>query len=479
MNELELTGLATMRDCWITGGTTFDLAPAAWKEIAAGAPPDERERLLLAIAAQALDVGLRPAAPKTLKRRPPLPRLGLPLLPERLRPLLRAALKNAADARRKARVATLVASRGYVLHPMDWMPPASDHNSPDIYAPWIDWQASLEGLKIAPQEQLTAQNWDDFYPAARRIALGEMRRRDPATARSLIEAKAPGEPAEVRLALIELMHFGLTPADAPFLKSLATDRSGKVQELAGRLLARLGEHGRTGDGGADDPVAELAAFIAEGKSGFIRRRTTYTPVKLKSPAQEKRRAELFETCNLVDLATRFGVSEADFIAAWQFGSDSTADIYIARMVAASGSDAAVAQMADTLVAEGGKTAPFVLHLMPRLDRSRKRALVRLILKDTKYLGALNLAEGVEASWLEWPDLANSQTLPALRSAVAGNDDAMKRTIDDMLETMGFLGTAATAEKLIGDIVAAGMPPAAASLAFLRLNAALTGPGPNT
>ena len=81
--------------------------------------------------------------------------------------------------------------------------------------------------------------------------------------------------------------------------------------------------------------------------------------------------------------------------------------------------------------------------------------------------------------LEWPDLTSSQTLPTLRSAVAGNDDAVKRTIDDILETMGFLATAATAEKLIGDIVAAGMPPAAASLAFLRLNAAVAGPGPNT
>ncbi|ESZ73715.1 hypothetical protein X727_01100 [Mesorhizobium sp. L103C119B0] len=478
MNELELTGLATMRDCWITGGTAFDLAPTAWKEIAGGASPDERERRLLAIAAQALDVGLRPSAPKTLKRRPPLPRLGLPLLPERLRPLLRAALKNAADAQRKSRVATLVASRGYVLHPMDWMPSASDQNSPDIYAPWIDWQASVEGLKIAPQEQLTAQNWDDFYPAARRIALAEMRRRDPATARSLMEAKATGEPAEVRLALIELMHCNLTPTDAPFLKSLATDRSGKVQELAGRLLARLGEHGRPGNDGADDPVAELAAFITEGKSGFIRRRTTYTPAKLKSAAQEKRRAELFETCNLVDLASRFGVSESDFIATWQFGADKNADIQISRMVAASGSDAAVTQMADTLIAEGGKPALFVLHLTPRLDSRRKRVLVRLILKDTpQYVSTLTLAEGFEANWLDWPDLTNGQSLAALRSAVAGNDDAMKRTVDDLLETLGFLATAATAEKLIEHVVAAGMPPAAASLAFLRLNAALTGTNP--
>ncbi|MGX5846280.1 DUF5691 domain-containing protein [Mesorhizobium sp. PL10] len=473
MNELEQTGLATMRDCWITGGTTFDLAPAAWKEIAGGASPDERERRLLAIAAQALDVGLRPAAPKALKRRPPLPRLGLPLLPERLRPLLRAALKNAADARRKSRVATLVASRGYVLHPMDWMPSASDQNSADIYAPWIDWQASLEGLKIAPQEQLAVRNWDDFYPAARRSALAEMRRRDSAAARDLIEAKAPGEPAEVRLALIELMHFGLSSADAPFLKSLASDRSGKVQELAGRLLARLGEHGRAGDGGTDDPVAELAAFIAEGKSGFIRRRTTYTPAKLKSPAQENRRIELFASCYLVDLAARFGKTESDFIDAWQFGVDDKADLSLVRMVAVSGSDATVAQMADALAAEGGKPALFVFHLMLRLDSGRKRTLIRQILNDAQNLEALNLVEGAEAGWVEWGDLTNGKALSVLRAKVAGNDEPAKRSADHVLETIGFLATAATAERLIGDTVAAGMPPAAASLALLRLNAALT------
>lgn len=473
MNEIEQTGLATMRDCWITGGTTFDLAPAAWKEIAGSAGPDERERRLLAIAAQALEIALRPAAPKTLKRRPPLPELALPMLPERLRPLLRATLKHASDTRGKTRVVTLVASRGFVLHPMDWMPAASDQNSPDVYAPWIDWQSGVDGEKHTSQEHLTAENWDDFYPAARRTALADMRRTAPASARQLIETKGPGEPAEVRLALIELMRFGLGADDVPFLQSLSADRSGKVRELAGRLLARLGEHGQPG--GPEDPTAELAAFIAEGKSGFIRRRITYTPAKLKSPAQERRRAELFETCNLVDLAARFGVTESDFIGAWQFGADNNADILVARMVAASGSDAAVTHMADTLVAEGGKPALFVLHLMPRLDSRRKRVLVRLILKDTQYLGALNLAEGLEASWLEWADLTNGQTLPALRSAVAGKHEAVRRGVDQLLETMGFLATAATAEKLIGDVVAAGMAPAAPSLGLLRLNASLAGP----
>lgn len=479
MNEIEQTGLATMRDCWITGGATFDLAPAAWQQIASSANPDERERRLLAIAAQALDVALRPAAPKMLKQRPPLPELALPMLPERLRPLLRAALKHATDARTKTRVATLVASRGFVLHPMDWMPSASYQESPDVYAPWVDWQAGVDGEKQSRREQLTVETWDDFYPAARRTALADMRRTAPALARQLIEAKGSSEPAEIRSALIELMRFGLGADDVPFLKSLSADRSGRVRELAGRLLARLGEHGNPGDDGTEDPTAELAAFIAEGKSGFIRRRTTYTPIRLKAPAQEARRGDLFATCYLGDLAAHFGVTESDFLGAWQFGVDDNADLFLVRMVSVSGSDAAVAHLADTLGAGGGKPALLVLHLMARLDSGRKRVLIRQILKDTYDLHALIQVEGIEAGWLEWVDLTNGQTLPALRSAVAGNDEPVKRSADQTLENLGFLATAATAEKLIGDVVAAGMAPAAPSLGLLRLNAALAGPGIDT
>ncbi|TGS65768.1 hypothetical protein EN817_25935 [Mesorhizobium sp. M3A.F.Ca.ET.174.01.1.1] len=469
MNELEQAGLARLRDGWISGGAVFELAPVEWKHVAAASTSDEQERRLLAIAAQALDVALRPAAPKTLKRRPPLPVLALPMLPDRLRPLLRAALRQAADARRKTLVIKLVASRGYVTHPMDWIPAASDQNAPDVYAPWIDWQTSAEQERQGSHEKLSAGNWADFYPAARRVALAAMRRSDPAAARLLIEAKASAESAEVRLSLVELIRIGLGPDDAPFLKSLATDRSGKVRELAGRMLAMLGEHG---EAGPDVPVTELAGFIEEGKAGFIRRRTTFGPVKTKSHAQEQRRAELFELCNLVDLAARFGVTEVDFITGWQFGTDHNADILLSRMVAASGSDTAVAHMADMLVAEGGKHVFRALQLTPRLDNRRKRVLVRLILKQANYLGMLNLAENLDAGWLDWDDLTNGQVLPALRSIIGGNDDAMRQGVHDFLEIMGFLATATAATRLIEDLVAAGLPPASPSLGLLRLNAAL-------
>ena len=474
MNELDQAGLARLRDGWISGGAAFELAPAEWKEVAAASSPDEQERRLLAIAAQALDVALRPAAPKTLKRRSPLPVLALPMLPERLRPLLRAGLKYAADARLKTRVAALVASRGFVLHPMDWMPSASYQESPEVYAPWVDWQAGVDGDKQSLREQLTAESWDDFYPAARRSALIDLRRSAPALARTLVETKAASEPAEVRLALIELMRFGLSADDVPFLKSLSADRSGKVREMAGRLLARLGEHGNPTEGGSQDPIAELAAFIEEGKSGFIRRRTTYAPVKLKSPAQQSRRADLFASCYFGDLVARFGKTEPYFIGAWQFGVDDGADLFLVRMIAVSGSDAAVASLADLLVAAGGKQAILVLQLMVRLDDGRKRVLIRQILDDGQNLAALNLVEGAEAGWLEWGDLAKGKALPALRSAVSGDNDVARRSAEQYLETLGFLASAATAEKLIGDIVAAGLPPASPSLGLLRLNAALSG-----
>ncbi|TIX37916.1 MAG: hypothetical protein E5V40_20935 [Mesorhizobium sp.] len=83
-----------------------------------------------------------------------------------------------------------------------------------------------------------------------------------------------------------------------------------------------------------------------------------------------------------------------------------------------------------------------------------------------------MVEGAEAGWLEWGDFAKGKTLSALRSAISGDNDVMKRSAEQHLEAIGFLATAATAEKLIGEVVTAGLPPASPSLSLLRLNAAL-------
>jgi len=71
-------------------------------------------------------------------------------------------------------------------------------------------------------------------------------------------------------------------------------------------------------------------------------------------------------------------------------------------------------------------------------------LIRQILKDAQNLDALYLVEGIEASWLEWGDLTNSKTLSHCVPS-CGKRRTAKQSVDQALETIGFLATAATAE----------------------------------
>jgi hypothetical protein len=470
MNESERSGLSKMRDCWITGGAAADLAPAEWKELLGNAPAADRERLLLAIAGQALDVAFRPAAPKILTRRAPLPQLALPPLPERLRPLFRTALKQASDASGRMWVAALAAARGYVAHPLDWMPAASDLDAPPVYAPWVDWQAR-GGKAARVLEELSAENWDDFFPAARRIALAGIRRSDPAKARALLEARAGAEAAETRLALIELLRVNLGAADAPYLQSLSADRSGKVKQLAARLLARIGQTGTGSEASAD--VAELAGFIEQGRSGLLRRRTVYTPHAAKSPAQAARRRELFEACQLIDLAGALGAGEAELVEGWQLGSKDGADSEFAGMVAASGSDAAVVQLADRLIAAGDAVS--LAPLLPRLDTGRKRGFVAAVLGSGPAALSLLNASDIEPGTFGRKELMDSRLYRHARTAIAESGKSGQRIAIGNLDALAYLATVSAAEAIAADLVEAGLASADSPLALLRLNAALADP----
>lgn len=465
MNEAERSGLSTMRDCWISGGSALTVAPAEWQALVAGAAAEEHELLLLAIAGQAFDVGFRPAAPKTLTFRPALPTLGLPAVPDRHRPLFRSALKNAADALGKLRVIGLTEARGYVSHPLDWMPSASDLEAPGAYAPWVDWQAQASG-KGPVLEALSADNWDDFYPAARRVALADIRRNDPAAARTLLEARAGSEPAEVRLPLIELLRVNLSPDDAPYLQSLASDRSGKVKLLAARFLARIGQNQTGTDGEAE--AKELAGFIEPGRTGLIRRRTTYAPKTVKNNAQINRRTELFDLVQLIDLAKALGAAELDLVEAWQLGSKDYADADFARMVCASGSDDSVSALARNLMQADGVYALSIL--LPRLDAGARRDFARLVL-SRGVLDDASLVRDVEAGYFEQPDMLDSVMYKQTRAAIAQRKPDDRSAPD--LSLFGYLASPGAARAIIADLTAAGLGPADPSLALLRLNAALS------
>ncbi len=411
-------------------------------------------------------MALRPAAPKMLNARPPLPLLDMPILTEPVRPLFRAAMRAADSVSWKLHVVVLAASRGFVAHPLDWMPDDGD-SAPTVYAPWLDWQAAAAGRARPASERLSAENWEEFFPAARRNAVAEMRRSEPAAALALLASKAAAEPAETRLALVEQLRIGLSLADAPYLESLASDRSLKVRQLAARLLARIG----VSVPGAAAEAAELAGLIEQSRAGLIRRRTVFAPAKLKSSTQQDRRGELFEICGASALAAQFGVSEAEFLAGWQLGVDEHADRQLARMVESSGSDAAVAQLAERLVS-AGMAGPLVL-LLRRLDVAAQLGAVKLVLSDgALFLRWLSGGSEAVAGRLDAGEIMQSRAYKDVRAAIAGGAEGGQWTARLQLPVFGFLADAAAARAIIDDMTAAGLAAADPALALLRLNAAL-------
>jgi len=285
---------------WTMGGAAAPVAPPAWAAHL-GEDAGEAELRLLALSGQFLGVLVTPAPPEGLQPLPDVPALAMPALPETQRPLARRILRTVRDTGSRRDLLRFLAARGWTLHPGDWMPAASEEDVPDVYAPWRDWAEGSAIARPATGEQLTEQNWDDYWPAARNVALTALRRRDPAAAMALLAAKLGGESAEVRLRLVGLLATRLSDADRPFLESLAADRAPKVKALAAALLARLGHGSAVGE-----EAAELAGFFELQTKGLIRRTRVVAARQMKTPAQRSRRQALFEA---VDLAGCVGLGD--------------------------------------------------------------------------------------------------------------------------------------------------------------------------
>lgn len=471
MKREEQEALARMRDCWFAGGAAFNLAPGHWQTLAAPNDPPAREIVLLALAGQAFQVGHRPASPKFIANAP-LPDLSLPVVPDTARPLFRATMKDFDQHGLTGRLLGFVASRGFVAHPLDWMPKNATTEAPDVYAPWVDWIARREADHATPEERLSKENWDAFFPAGRRSELSKMRVHDPAAARELLQARAASEPAEARLRLVRIMQTNLRVDDRPYLESLLADRSGKVKSLAAHLLARLGVS--VGDDAEKAAAhAELADFI-EAKKSLILRKRKLAPRALKTAAQERRRADLFELCTLRELADRFETDEAGFVEAWTFDTLEDVDAMLVAMTARTGSDAAVRTMMNGIIAAGKTALAHATHLMPRLSSADGLALQWAALKtlDSDALDTFQ-AHAPMFSALATEDLATLPLLKTLLKDGADTENAGRRfRLEKGLRMIAFLARQEAALDLVDHLVATGLSPADPCLSSLRLNAAL-------
>ncbi|MEZ6073681.1 MAG: DUF5691 domain-containing protein [Pirellulales bacterium] len=246
-----LEALEDLKAHWMVGGSALQSAPSSWQSAAEDDPHPDLG--LLALAGQALQIAVQPVPGGELQGLVPLPRLSLPTPPPQARQQIRhLAQVNKLPDSQMAVVIQFLAARGYAVHPIDYMPKRFQQ-LPDIYAPWASWQlAEDEGDDSGDLETITAENWDGWMPAERRMALSQLRREQPEDARRLIAEKLPSLSAEERLRIIETLGEALGPDDQPLLEGFASDRSGKVRQLVAQFLARIGA--------VDDDAADIAEY---------------------------------------------------------------------------------------------------------------------------------------------------------------------------------------------------------------------------
>ncbi|MEM7425964.1 MAG: DUF5691 domain-containing protein [Pseudomonadota bacterium] len=460
---------------WMTGSSAVRHAPDEWRDLVA-VEAVESELRLVALVGQALQLALDPVPAQDLVAMTDVPRLAYPVLPDQARPRFRRLFEAArSDRWQESTLLRFVAARGYVAHPADWMPSPRDEDVPEVYLPWLGWQAAQDTGRMSEHEPvaLTAENWDYFTPAERRAELSALRRSDPSAAGSLIEAKAPDLPAEQRLRLVELLAENLSAEDADFLKSLLADRSGKVKTLAAAFLARLGQGVDAGE-----LETELAGFLKLGKKGLLSRKLKVSANKLKTDAQRRRRAELFEQVALQGLSRALNVSEGDFLEAWAF-NDAQATASLCAMVAVTGSDACAHRFAGLLVENGlSGQVPVVAE---RLEPADRASLAAAIVGTTEAdLTDAVLCAGDRLGELQGAEIMRSPAVQELGRAVekfSAEESSAGRTrrenavaID--LYALGLLADAPAASGLLREMTDAGLMAIDPKLEMLRFNESL-------
>jgi hypothetical protein len=99
----------------------------------------------------------------------------------------------------------------------------------------LDWAYALGG----DEAELDSSLWEHGTLETRKVYLQQLRRRDPAAARALLETALSELDARERLTLLEPLTIGLESGDEDVLEKRLTDRSKDVRNLAASLLALL------------------------------------------------------------------------------------------------------------------------------------------------------------------------------------------------------------------------------------------------
>lgn len=468
MGELEVR-LAGMLAAWTAGRPAADHAPAEW--LAAETSGATSEPGLAAFAGRALEVLFRPEPPPDLEVRPLLPAIASPIVPEAQRSRVRRLLAARSPAAPFEQVVRLLAARGYVVHPADWMPSGGDDRTPEIYAPWIAW---VEADTRESPATLTADNWDDWSWAERKTALAALRRRDPAAARDLIAARAGSEAADRRLSLLRILELRLGDDDLEVVDRFSADRSDRVRLAAARLSARLGR-------GEADPetTRELAEMVRVQTTGLLTRRTRLVFPELKTAAQRARRLELMRSVPFTALVAALETTAAALLEAAPHGGPAELAALV-QCIAETGTADACERLLELLLEAGEGGEGWLSPLADRVPEARRRgALASVVGHGSPSLEEAVAFAGPALGGLPLEAVSQAAAWTALRGSLrdAREGDAAARAAAEahlgvVLPRLALLVDRPAAQAVLDLCTGEGLPSADPRLDLLHLNAAL-------
>jgi hypothetical protein len=268
-----------------------------------------------------------------------------------------------------------IAAAGCRPHPFD-LPEFARHIKRDTeslgvaeraYLALIATDADEDAAKGLFFDRITTENWTTFPKAQRRLFVADVRRKDPAEGRALIESVWKNEPAPVRAALLDALAVGLGADDKPFLDKLATDRADSVRQVARRLLARM-----PATEGFEQRLAEAAKCFQRTAGGVSRVMAALgmggegglsfaVPASTLTSPEEPARQRLFTGLPLNALAKAVGVAPAEIITALS-DSEYVLGLLLDTAVA-DGDTITVKSIVETLLlASRELTGPFIMPL---------------------------------------------------------------------------------------------------------------------
>lgn len=439
---------------WTMGGAAAPVAPEAIRD-RLGKDADEAELRLLVIAGQALATMVVPEPSGSLQGIADLPTLPLPTMPDSLRPYAARVLAT-RDQWLRDGVLRLIAARGYVVHPSDWMPSVSGE-VPDIYSPWQDWARGIQGSRKSGQPE-----WDDLGPAGRIALVKQLRRDDPSAGLALVSGHLSGEPPERRLAMTNALSYGLSEGDRAFLEGLLGDRAPSVRTAAQRLLARLGGVA------SSEPMEDIGDLVRVDTSGLLgRRRILKLSERLNHP-QRERLARVMESIDARTFAASFGIDDVDLPRMWPWGNDIALDRLVSTMLVETGSDQVVAAFGRA-ISDGAPIGTYVVGKgASRLEKQAREELVRKSYASERILT-------VAANATELGIVTNADSSTEWRSIhlqiLRGQDLTPSMASSEML-ALGLLLAPAAARDVLDGLTRAAVSAADPRLDTLRLSAAL-------